>query len=89
MFGFGGCAHDSVKEIPGAPSHMAPGSYGWNGAAGTKAMWDLETGVGFIFYTQVELSLSPIFDDYDGELTAAIYGAVVGKADTLANATCP
>jgi type IV secretory pathway TraG/TraD family ATPase VirD4 len=37
-------------------------------------------GVGFIFYTQVEFSLSPIVDDYDGELTAAIYGAVVGKA---------
>jgi hypothetical protein len=68
------------REVPGTPSHVSPGSYGWNGAAGTKAFWDLKTGVGFLFYTQTEFCLVPESDDYDGQLTALIYGAVTDSA---------
>jgi hypothetical protein len=59
---------------------VSPGSYGWNGAAGTKSFWDLKTGVGFIYYTQVEMCLVQENEDYEGELVALIYGAVTDLA---------
>lgn len=50
---------------------------GWGGAAGTRAVWDPTTGVGWVFYTQQELLMAPATEDYTGELTALVYGAIV------------
>jgi hypothetical protein len=56
---------------------MPTGAYGWAGAAGTKTTWDPTTGVSWVFYTQQEFSMAPATEDYTGELTALIYGAIV------------
>lgn len=73
-YGLGGF---SIVAAPGAPEQMPTGAYGWAGAAGTKTTWDPVTGVSWVFYTQQEFSMAPAVDDYTGELTALIYGAIV------------
>lgn len=45
-YGLGGY---STVATPGSPNLQSAGSYGWDGAAGTKAAWDLTTGIGFLF----------------------------------------
>ena len=45
-YGLGGY---STVATPGSPGLQSAGSYGWDGAAGTKAAWDLNTGIGFLF----------------------------------------
>ena len=45
-YGLGGY---STMATPGSPGLQSAGSYGWDGAAGTKAAWDLNTGIGFLF----------------------------------------
>lgn len=72
-FGLGGY---STVPTPGGPTLMSAGSYGWDGAAGTKAMWDTTTGLGFIFYTQLEFRATPECADFTGAITAQIYGAL-------------
>jgi CubicO group peptidase (beta-lactamase class C family) len=72
-FGLGGY---STVATAGSPGLMSAGSYGWDGAAGTKAMWDTKVGLGFVFYTQLEFRATAACDDFSGAITAQVYGAV-------------
>lgn len=39
-------------------------------------MWDPTTGLSFIIYTQLEFCKAPECEDFNGALTACVYGAI-------------
>ena len=39
-------------------------------------MWDPASGVGFVFYTQLEFRATPACEDFVGAITAQVFGAL-------------
>jgi hypothetical protein len=39
-------------------------------------MWDVASGVGFVFYTQLEFRATAACEDFVGSITAQVYGAL-------------